>query len=158
MSENIVSATMAEATRKLTRKQVRARLEDWHGRVHTLYESVLAHLPPEYTFDRTGKHFAAEEAVQRAKLQRGDIPGVDILRVERSGRLAALFQPRSLWIIGANGRIDLSVLPRTGGRRLFLLTDLSPPMAARSDWRIVRLTDRLHQPPFHPETFSELLE
>ena len=158
MNGHIATATIAEAGEPPNREHVIERLRDWRDRVHALYDLVEATLGNTYSYDRTGKHRSNEELVQRVGLSVRDVPQVDILRVEQSGKLVASFQPRGLWIIGANGRIDLLVAPRSGGRRVFMLVDHSLPMSDRTDWRIVRLSEQLKQMPFRPENLHELLE
>jgi hypothetical protein len=155
---NVVSDTIAETRETPTRKRTLQRLQDWQVRVHALYDQIEQALGTEYSYDRTGKYQSAEERVQQAGLSSKEVPAIDILRIERSGHPVAVIQPRGLWIIGANGRLDLVLTPRTGGRRLFILMDLSSPMQDRSDWRIVRPDDRFQQPVFVPERLSELME
>jgi hypothetical protein len=157
MNDNIVNATITEARQKPDKKHVLARLSDWRTRVHTLYDTIQNSLGDEYTYDRSGKHASQEEIVQRAGVEPQEVPQVDILRIERDGTLVAMLQPRGLWIIGANGRVDMIVIPRSGGRRLYMLIDHSLPLSEESDWRIVRPSDQLQQPPFRPERLHELL-
>ena len=158
MNVNIVAATIAEAREKPDKGHVLARLKDWQTRVHSLYQKIQKTLGNGYSYDRRGKHESQEEMVQRAHLKSDEVPKLDILTISEDGHRVAEFHPRSLWIIGANGRVDLVVTPRSGGRRLYILMDHSLPLSGRSDWRIVRPTDRLHQPPFRPDQFSDLLE
>jgi hypothetical protein len=155
---NVASDTIAEWAETPTRKRTLKRLRDWQSRVHGLYDRIEQALGSDYSYDRTGKHRSMEERVQQSGLSSDDVPPIDILRIEQSGRLVAVIQPRSLWIIGANGRLDLVLTQKTGGRRLFMLYDLSSPMEDRTDWRIVRPSDRLHQPVFDPGRLHELLE
>jgi hypothetical protein len=155
---NVVSDTIAETREAPAREGTLRRLRDWQSRVHTLYGQIEHALGTDYSFDRTGKNRSMEERVQQAGLSLKDVPPLDILRIERAGRLVAVIQPRGLWIIGANGRLDLVMTPSTGGQRLFTLIDLSSPMENRTDWRIVRADDRLHQPAFEPGRLRELME
>ena len=158
MADNIVNATITEAREKPDKAHILSRLRDWRVRVHALYDTIRQSLGDEYAYDRSGKQASGEELVQRAGLKPSEVPQLDILRIERSGRLVATFQPRGLWIIGANGRVDMIIIPESGGRRLFMLFDQSLPLSGTSDWRIVRpSTDPLHQPPFRPERLHELL-
>jgi hypothetical protein len=157
MTADVVTATMREALAEPAREATLQRLHDWRQRVHALYEEVQAHLDASYACDRSGKQRSHEGRAQRAGLSEGDVPAIDILRIERNGRLVAQFVPRTLWMIGANGQIDLIVTAHGAGR-LFMLFDRSAPFANRSDWRLVRPTDMMAQPPFHPELFHELLE
>lgn len=158
MDGNIVDVTIAEAREKPDRRRVLERLRDWQTRVHSLYESVQNTLGPGYACDRTGKHESMEEMVQRAGLTPGEVPKLDILTITQNGKQVARFEPRSLWMIGANGQVNVVLTPKSGGRRLYMLIDRSLPLSNDSDWRIVQPSDRLHQPPFRPETFGDLLE
>jgi hypothetical protein len=158
ISDNIVSATIAESRDKPNKKHVLARLRDWQARVHALYDAVQKTLGSDYAYDRSGNQESAEDMVQRVRLDPAKVPKLDILRIEQDGKAVATFVPRGLWIIGANGRVDVIITPRSGGRRLFMLIDHSLPLSSESDWRIVRPSDQLHQPPFLPERFGELLE
>jgi hypothetical protein len=158
MNDNIVNATITESLEKPDRKHVLDRLNDWQARVHALYDAVRQSLGDEYTYDRSGKQASDEELVQRAGIIPGEVPKLDILRIERNAELVAAFQPRNLWIIGANGRVDMIISPRSGGRRLFMLFDHSLPLSGPTDWRIVRPSDDpFKQPPFRPEGIRELL-
>jgi hypothetical protein len=155
---NVASDTIAEWAETPTRERTLQRLQDWRSRVHALYDRIECALGADYSCDRTGKYQSSEDRVQEAGLSPDDVPPIDILRIECAGKEVAVVRPRSLWIIGANGRLDLVVTSRTRGRRLFMLYDLSSPMEDRTDWRIVRPTEMLYQPVFEPEQFSELLE
>ena len=159
MTADVITATMREALETPGRQATVRRLRDWQHRVHGLYDDVQAVLGSEYTYDRDGKQRSAEDRVQLAGLSEDDVPPVDILRVGRAGRVVAQFLPRMLWMIGANGRIDLFVMPSTGGRQFFMLIDRSAPLSNLSDWRLVRpAMDPLAHPPFRPERLHELLE
>lgn len=158
MYGNVASDTIAEWAETPTRERTLQRLQDWRRRVHALYDRIEHALGAHYSSDRTDKYQSSEDRVQEAGLSPNDVPAIDILRIQRAGSTVAEIRPRSLWIIGANGRLDLVVTSRTRGRRLYFLYDRSSPMENCTDWRIVRPTEILHQPAFQPERFSELLE
>jgi hypothetical protein len=157
MMTNIVAATISEVRKQPDRGHVLERLRDWQARVHALYDSVQESLGNEYKYDRTGKHVSRETSVQRAGIDASEVPPIDILLIDRDGRRAATFMPRDLWVIGANGRIDLIIGTKSGGRRFFILYDQSMPLSGGSDWRIRRPTEGLQESPFRPERFHELL-
>ena len=157
MTANVVTATMEEALTTPEREATLRRLYDWRQRVHALYDELQRHLGDSFSCERSGKQRSWETRVQQAGLTEDEVPPVDILRILRNGDLMAEFVPRMLWMIGANGRIDLIITSQNAGR-LFMLFDRSAPFANQSDWRIVRPTDMLTQPQFHPERFHELLE
>jgi hypothetical protein len=155
---NVVSDTIAEWAETPTRDRTLARLQDWRSRVHGLYDRIEQALGPDYSFDRSGKYQSSEDRVYEAGLSPDDVPPIDILTIERSGQPVAVVRPRGLWIIGANGRLDLLLTPKAGGRRLFILYDHSSPMEDRTDWRIMRPSDSPEQPVFDPGRMRELLE
>ena len=157
MTTNVVTATMEEALASPEREATLRRLHDWQHRVHALYDEIQRHLSDPYNWDRSGKQRSWEARVQQAGLTEDEVPAVDTLRIMRSGETVAQLVPRMLWMIGANGRIDVIVTSHQAGR-LFMLFDRSAPFTNQSDWRIVRPTDMLAQPGFHPEQFHELLE
>lgn len=157
MYGNVVSDTIVEWAETPTRERTLQRLRDWRSRVHDLYDRIEHALGADYSYDRTGKNRSWEERVQQSGLNLDEVPPIDILRIERSGHPVAIIQPRSLWIIGANGRLDLLVMPKTGGRRLFILYDHFSPMEDRTDWQIVRPSDGPHHSVFEPGRLRELL-
>jgi hypothetical protein len=159
-STDVVPDTIAEIQRPLDKNQVLPRLRDWRDRIHHLYDDIQNGLGKRYRYDRAAQYRTFEEIVQRAGLAEADIPSIDILRItESDGTLRAIIQPRHLWIIGANGRVDLTIIPKSGiGRRQFMLLDLSRPLRRRSDWRLVSPGERLEQPTFTPGRLRELLE
>jgi hypothetical protein len=118
----------------LTRDDVLSRLEEWRTRVHSLYDDIAHALAGQgFMLNREGKHTSSEPLVQAVGLSPEDQPKIDILRIERSdGTTAATFLPRSPWVIGANGRIDLRVSPRGGPTRAFILMDQSGPFSPPS--------------------------
>ncbi|MGC2524150.1 MAG: hypothetical protein WA417_16175 [Stellaceae bacterium] len=159
-SESVVADTITELNRDLDPAQVLLRLEDWRDRVHRLHDEIEKDLGRHYFYDRAGKHITQEDIVQRAGLPQREVPPIDILQIEGPHRrVLATIQPRYLWIIGANGRLDLLVTPKIGmGRRQFMLMDLSRPLAGESDWRLVSPAERLEQPRFTVNRLRELLE
>lgn len=159
-TDNLVADTIAELNDGLDRAQVLSRLEDWRKRVHGLYDEIQSGLGGNYFYDRHGKHVSQEEVVRRAGLPEWEIPPIDILQIEGPHRRTlATIRPRYLWMIGANGRLDLLVIPKTGlGRRQFLLLDLSRPMTRERDWRLVSPSERLEQPRFTVARLREILE
>jgi hypothetical protein len=155
-----VDATMHElrSSKPADRAHVMRRLQDWQTRVHDLYASIEQGLGEDFVFDRAGKHRTAEEMVQRAGIPIEAVPAVDILRIERpKGQVLAIILPRYLWILGANGRLDLR-LNRPGGRiTSYALTDRSPPLSPKPRWYLVPGSDPTSQLPFSSDRLRELL-
>jgi hypothetical protein len=97
----------------VSRERALERLQDWRRRVHQLYAQVEQALAgTSFQIDRQGKHTSNEELPQKVGLSQEEQPKIDVLRVVRpDGTNAAIFFPRGLWIISANGRIDLRIVP-----------------------------------------------
>ena len=155
-----VDATIQElrSSRPPDRAHVMRRLLDWHKRVHDLYDSIEQGLGPDFVFDRSGKRRTMEEMVQRTGISAAAVPAIDILRIERpKGRLLATILPRYLWILGANGKLDLR-LHRQGGRvASYALTDRSRPLSSEPLWYLVPSSDPASQTRFSPDRLRELL-
>jgi hypothetical protein len=110
------SAELADAS-QVSREHVLVRLRDWRDRVHELYRNIEQALQgTDFRIDREGKHRSNEELPQRVGVSQDEQPQVDILRIVRpDGTNAAVLFPRGLWVIGANGRVDLRIMPAAGG-------------------------------------------
>jgi hypothetical protein len=148
-------------SKELTTERARQRLDDWRKRVHALYDAIQEELEEtDLTADRNGKHQSYEEVAQRAGIARHDIPELDILRIVRpNGLNAAMLVPRGLWVIGANGRIDLRIMPTTGGSETYLLLDESEPLQGPAHWIRSRITTPFEREPFDPKWLrARLLE
>jgi hypothetical protein len=157
MSGDIVSATIDEvrSDRNLDPARVRKRLIDWQKRVHELFNFIEKALGGEFTYDRSANQRSREEMVQRAGLQENEVPKLDVLRIEKPpGTLRALIVPRGLWVIGANGRLDLRVLaPKP---QLYLIVDRSEPLIGRADWFLIPAADRLTPRPLTQQLLREV--
>ena len=87
--------------------------------------------------------------MQRFGVEPRKMPAFEI----RAGKQRVMrFQPKGLWIIGANGRVDL--VTRTAAP---ILVDQSTPLSGKSDWRLYDSSDRRRSVPLTQEAFSELI-
>jgi hypothetical protein len=120
----------------VSREHVLQRLRDWRDRVHKLYDEIERVLPgTPFRANREGKHTSAEELPQRFGITQPEQPKIDVLRIVRPDNTnAAILYPRGLWIIGANGRIDLRILPSVGSSETYMLVDLSEPLTSSARW------------------------
>jgi len=130
----------------VSRERVLERLQDWQRRVHQLYDRVEQTLrDTSFRTDREGKHTSNEELVQRVGLSQDEQPKIDVLRVIRPD-----FFPRGLWIIGANGRIDLRIVPPVGSSETYLLLDQSEPFSGSARWVKIPIGAPFEREPFDP--------
>lgn len=136
----------------VSRERVLQRLRDWRDRVHMLYDEIERVLQgTSFRPNREGKHTSAEELPQRVGVTETEQPKIDILRIVRPDNTnAAVLYPRGLWIIGANGRIDLRITPSVGGGETYMLVDLSEPLAGRAQWIRMPIGSPFEREPFDP--------
>jgi hypothetical protein len=59
----------------------------------------------------------------------------------------AVLSPRGLWIIGANGRVDL-MIPRTVSSEVYMLIDQSAPLSGAANWTRVPIGMPFNCEPF----------
>ena len=120
----------------VSREDALRRLSDWRDRVHKLYGEIERELQgTDLRSNREGKQTSSEELPQRVGLTEDDQPKIDILRIVRpDGTNAAVLYPRGVWIIGANGRIDLRLMPSIGGSETYMLVDQSEPFTSPAQW------------------------
>lgn len=88
----------------LDQASVALRVENWKERVSKLYEQLRAWLPTKFTTDTLRILRMHEKLMKRYNVGASILP---ILNVSCKGDSVATLTPRGLWIIGANGRLDL---------------------------------------------------
>jgi uncharacterized DUF497 family protein len=132
----------------LTRHAVERRVDDWGSRIEALYNQIEAWLPPEWSADRRGTVEMHEELMQRFNISPRELPKLNLLN---KGKIAGSIEPRGLWIIGANGRLDFS-----RGRERNVIVDTAESFAA-PQWYIAPLTRRQELQPLDREAFLSLL-
>lgn len=82
---------------------IRERVADWRRRLSNLYGDIAGWLS-DFTSDQTDDVEMHEELMQRYGVPPIRLP---ILRLSDGRDELARFVPRGLWIIGANGRVNL---------------------------------------------------
>jgi hypothetical protein len=135
-------------SREIDRDHIVRRIDDWVRRIDALYRQISGWLPAGWTADRRGTVQMHEELMQRFGVPARDLP---VLGLSHDGKRSAHIEPRGLWIIGANGRLDLF-----SGSRHHVIVDAAenfqPP-----DWRIAPLSDRRKLQPLNQGTFVAVL-
>ena len=115
---------------------IRRRVDDWEERVHGLYAMIGNWLPDGWEARQGASVVMHEELMRKFGIGAKRIP--TLMLVARAGSAARL-EPRGLWIIGSNGRVDLK---RDGHR--YLLVDMAENFEP-ADWQAapaVRRCDR----------------
>ena len=95
-----------EAAQPLSKEHVSKRVKDWKLRVSKLYKEVGSwlHDKPEYKVTLGVKVRMYEELMEKYGIAPEEIQTADLYKGDK---LIASFMPIGLWVIGANGRIDL---------------------------------------------------
>ncbi len=99
----------------VTQEHVQARVDDWIRRVQHLYAEIKDWVKAidGLQFEERQNATMYEELMQRFGIDPQPMPTLDLYE---GGDLIARVKPIGLWIIGANGRVDLML--RHGGIQL----------------------------------------
>ncbi len=91
---------------QMTQEQVQGRVDDWGRRVQNLYNEITTWLKPieRLRVDENQNATMYEEMMQKFSISRKTMPTLDVFDGDE---LIARLKPIGLWIIGANGRVDL---------------------------------------------------
>lgn len=158
---DVVTKTMAEATSDEPMPKARAleRLADWQKRVGQLYREIESNLPDDLVATREGKTHNYEDPAREAGLSSDEVPRLDVLRIARRSdeSFVAILRPRHLWIIGANGRLDLEVAHGTRRLGYYIIIDRSAPLSGPADWNFAPLSNRSALRPFNAKALVQIL-
>jgi hypothetical protein len=138
---------------KISPKHVEERLRDWRDRVEALYADIERELEAARKRGDTQlstryevKRAAPEELPRRVGIVNAEQPPtLHIVRPNETD--VAVLSPRGLWIIGANGRVDLTI-PRTVSSEVYMLIDLSAPLSGAANWTRVPIGMPFNREPF----------
>ena len=111
----------------ITKEHVVKRIDDWVDRLNRLYALVERWLPPGWKVVQHRVVQMNEEMMQTYKVAPRELPVLDL---ENGSGRAAYLEPRGLWIVGTNGRVDLYA-----GEKHYLILDRSEAFA-KPDWSI----------------------
>lgn len=117
----------------ITKEHIVKRIEDWVSRIEGLYRLVESWLPEGWHVAGRQEVNMDEELMRKFQIPPRSIPAVNFGTDD--GRIVTL-RPRGLWIVGANGRLDLHV-----GSKHYLIMDRANNFAA-PDWKIVDFNNR----------------
>ena len=133
---------------ELTREQTLEKIDDWIVRLNKLYNRVEKWTPSNYKIHRSEISQRIEKPLQHYHILPKKLPTLALfLNKER-----IVFVPSSLWILGADGRINL-----TTNRKQYTLVDLRTSQEEPSNWQIVVDDVRKGTEPFDFEYFLQIL-
>lgn len=132
----------------LSRDEVQHRIDDWLGRLDTLFQRSEEWARDHgWTVSRIGPTPMDEDLMRRHAMSPAEQP---VLKLEGPDGAYALFKPKGLWVIGANGRVDLYT-----PKGAFILVDQADAFRA-PEWRLFRASEKREGIPYGPELLSEL--
>ena len=114
-------------------RHVRRRVEDWEERLNGLYAAIGEWLPDGWEARRGAPVLMHEPLMRKFGVAAKRMPTLELR--DATGRVASL-EPHALWIIGENGRVDLS---RDG--RYHYIIDTAENFA-RPNWEVSRAERR----------------
>ncbi|MEQ8785414.1 MAG: hypothetical protein RIC55_03915 [Pirellulaceae bacterium] len=130
---------------------VERRVEKWIQRLNSLYTDIHEWIQERPDWEATVS--AIRQQDEQLMRQRGvaprDVPSLTLECGERS----ILFRPSALFVVGANGRVDV-----IGANWQRILIDLSSDDSDRRDWRIVQPNRRVEMQVFDKALLFELLD
>ena len=128
---------------------IQRRVDDWADRVDGLFHQLAEALPDGWSPAPSHTVPMHEELMRKYDVPPKSMPTFPLRH--QSGAVAELV-PRSLWIIGANGRLDLTY----EGRR-YIVFDTSDSFAP-PDWHVCPAQDRREREPFTPDWLRQVLQ
>ncbi len=144
-------AAVLEKPRVVTKKNVEGRLRDWERRLRELFAQV-----ERWSIAQWGEGCITHGSIVPPREYAMEEVGVNPRRLPtltvRAGLRTISFEPRCLWIIGANGQVDVSV----EGNPMFLqkppayhvLVDIGGRDGQPTDWQIHNRNPRKVLEPF----------
>lgn len=145
---NVLEELIDDDERIVDKKYVERRVDDWSLRIEQLYANVASWLPEGWFALHAGDVAMHEELMQRFGVPERHLP---LLILERDGETRARMEPRGLWIIGANGRVDL-----IGRKSHFLIIDRAESFEP-ANWQVSALDDRFREEPLTAARLLEML-
>lgn len=135
---------------EITKEYIENRVDDWIQRIENVFSIVKNSLSgnSEIEFVETKTVRMNEELMQKFGISPVFLP---VLEVKRKGTPVASFKPIGLWVIGANGRID--ILTEEGS---YILVNLEGDDKS-SDWRVYTPKNRKQSIPFDEDFVRELV-
>lgn len=135
-------------SREIDRDHIVRRVDDWTNRIEALYRQIEGWLPAGWTADRKGTVQMREELMKKFGMPARELP---VFQLSHQDKRSARIEPRGLWIIGANGRLDFFA-----GSGHYVIIDFAENFQS-PDWRIAPLSDRRTMQPLNRETFTSAL-
>ena len=139
-----VAEELLDLDRSIDRSYVERRLIDWHRRLDALYADIQTWLPVGWSMSDGGSVSILEDLMVRFDVPRQALPRKDLFH---HGTRVGRIEPRGLWIIGANGRVDMILSAEHS-----IIVDRAQSFDL-PQWTITPLRDRLKGRPLTVDSF-----
>lgn len=147
-ASNVVGVLQEVTSADITREHVEERVQNWKARIEGLYDQLEEWLPANW-------HAHRHETVQMNEQMMREFSVAPVrlhaLKLKSDDGELAEVEPRGLWIVGANGRLDLLT-----AEEHYIIVDRAENFAA-PQWQISPLNERRESRPFTAETFRSIL-
>jgi hypothetical protein len=146
---------MAQAAQELTPEYVRSKVMDWTSRLRALYAKIedAARRASVSRIERVSIPPRKEELMERY-----GVPAPDLQKLVITGSRGTLdVVPIGLWVIGANGRVDLFVTDLGGRTQASILADVSEREATNPDWQLFEPGERRQGTRFDDRLIDEIV-
>lgn len=146
---SLMSATI-EPTKSPTKREVQERLRDWRRRLDALFariEGWVQQTRNRWSVQRGAVRQRHEQMMRDVGVAPRELPTL-VIQCDRSN---IEFVPSCLWIIGANGRVDISV-----GGTPYTLVDMGGKGGQPSDWQLVNRDPKIVLEPFTRDAFLRI--
>lgn len=143
-------AAVKEEPKQETKRQVQMRIANWRRRIEALYDQIEAWATREWgdgCVVRGTAPQAEEYMMRKLHIPPGKLPTLTV----RAGNRTIEFSPRCLWIIGANGQLDVMA----GGRH-YHLSDRGGTNGRASYWEIDNPDPRIILEPFTRKVLARI--
>lgn len=142
---------MVEVEEIMDAKRVEGRVTDWVARLNRLYSQLdrWAREVPDARVERKPMQQLIEPIMERFAVPARDVPTYTVF-VNAKYRIA--FVPSSVWIMGANGRVDVSTNVRHHS-----LVDIGGKGGKPSNWCLVGNDPNKPLIPFNRQAFLKLV-
>lgn len=136
---------------EIDKEYIESRVSDWISRICNLFSSVKDYCSdyPQIEFAENTTTRMHEELMQKYNVSQVDLP---VLELKKNKELLASFKPVGLWVIGANGRVD--ILTKSGAYILVDVAEKGEP----SKWKVYAPKNRRESVDFDSKFIAELIE
>ncbi len=130
-------------------QHIQRRVDDWEQRLNNLYEMISDWLPDGWRAHHGKPVIMHERMMRKFGIAAKQIPTLKLFN--QSGDSIKL-EPRGLWILGTNGRLDL----KHAGQHYFIV-DFAENFK-QPDWQVVRAENRFEREKMRQEWLTRILQ